>query len=490
MKQMNSSHSSRFIIRQVAAIAILAVGGCCVAVASCPRVGLPETSPFLPNVSISDLDPDLKNDLHAAEKYEKAVRKLLDEEKFSELERVAASARVTKARFSGGGWTLYAFYSGLQGPTFSNCGKASEVDWQAHLQKLKRWVSLNPQSITARIALADAYVGYAWQVRGDDYGGAVSSDAWKPFTERIQLAKDTLDDASALEQKCPHWYVVMQQVGRAQGWTLEELTALMERAFSFEPLYYYYYREHAFTLQPRWYGQVGDAERFADYISARIGGMQGASIYFEIATTLNCTGCSEGKSQFARMSWPKIQQGYAATEELYGTSIHKLNEFAHLAIRADDRPVALKLFVRIGDNWDVDTWKKRSYFESSKGWAFVAPPEIEEISKLAANLRTPAGDRYYRQVDSEFQKRHAADVKQCAQAAKDTTVFYVIIKLAKDGSVQELKAWPPTNASTCVLPKLAQEHFAAPPQAPQWIELQAGELPVLSFQTGLPDAGE
>ncbi len=122
MKQRNSTRniaprcSSHFQVRQLAAIVILVVGVSCSAWASCPRFGLPSNSPFGPKESVADLNPDLKNDMHAAQKYEKAVQKLLNEEKFSELDKAADSARATKARFSGGSWTLYVFYSALQEP--------------------------------------------------------------------------------------------------------------------------------------------------------------------------------------------------------------------------------------------------------------------------------------------------------------------------------------------------------------------------------------
>ena len=489
---------SPFPASQLAVVIVLLVSACpSLPAANCPASASSlNVKRYVPDPPIAgDLNADMKTDVRATEKYEKAVQEMLQKEKFAELDALAASARADKTRFLGGGWKLHGFYTALHGSSFSACGRATEAEWQAHVEKLKRWASLRPQSITARVALAEAYVGYAWYVRGDRFADVVADKAWKPFKENIQLAKDTLDDASVLPEKCPHWYFVMQQVGRAQGWGLEELTSLLNQAVSFEPLYYYYYREHAFTLEPRWYGSEGDAERFAEQTSVRIGGKQGAIVYFEIAVTLNCTGCSESKSQLARMSWEKIQQGYAAEEELYGTSIHKLNEFAHLAIRAEDRPVALPLFVRIGDNWDKDTWKTRSYFDSSKAWAWAIPPDLDQLSLVIfANRQTPEGDRYHRQVESDFTKRHAVELKQCAETEKDASdPFWIFMRVGKDGMVQEMKAWPPTRLSTCFLPKITERQFAAPPQPSYSIALEITTRPhVMSWgpTVELPDPGE
>ena len=451
---------------------------------------------YLPDPPIAgDLNADVKTDVHASEKYDKAVQDLLEQEKFAELDALAASARASKSRFSGGSWKLYGFYDALRGSSFTACGKATEAEWQAHLEKLKRWASLRPQSITARVALAEAYVGYAWYIRGGGFANVVAEKAWKPFEQNIQLAKDTLDDASRLPDKCPHWYLVMQRVGRAQGWGLEELTALLSQAVTFEPLYYYYYREHAFTLQPRWYGAEGDAERFAEQTAARVGGKQGDMVYFEIAVSLNCTGCSESKSQFARISWQKIQRGHAVEEELYGTSIPKLNQFAHLAILAEDRPVALRLFVRIGDNWDKTTWKTYSYFDQSRQWAWAIPDDLDKIEQASyASRQTRAGDDYYRRVESAFTKRYAAELKQCTETEKDDSEpFALLIRLGSDGIAQEMKAWPPTRLSACFMPKIIKARFTAPPQPSYPVALGIETRPHAmrwGLTSELPDAGE
>jgi len=474
---------------------VLFIASPIVRASTCPTSATLKVSRYLPDPPVAgNLNPDMKTDIHAGAKYEKALQELFGQEKFAELDAYAASVRANKSRFSGGGWKLYGFYFALR--DYAACGKATDnAEWLAYIEKLKRWVSQRPQSITARVALAEAYEDYAWHIRGNSYANVVAENAWEPFHQNVQLAKDTLDDASALPDKCPHWYLVMQQVGRSQGWGLEELTALLNQAVAFEPLYYYYYREHAVTLEPRWYGEPGDAERFAEQTAARIGGPQGDMVYFEIADTLNCTGCSESKAQFARMSWERMQRGYAAEEQAYGTALHKLNEFAHLAIRAEDRAVALELFVRIGDNWDKATWKTYSYFDGSRQWAWAIPDDLNKLFKASyESRRTREGDDYYRRVEADFTKRYAAALKQCAEAEKDDSEpFEVLIRLASDGAPQEMKAWPPTRLSACFMPKIMTTRFVAPPQPSYPVALGIATRPHTTrwgITAELPDAGE
>ena len=187
------------------------------------------------------------------------------------------------------------------------------------------------------------------------------------MNERVEIARRTLVEAASLTAKCPHWYAAMQLVALAQGWDKAKARALLERAVAFEPGYYHFYREYANYLLPRWFGEDGEAEAFAEEVSNGVGGKEGAFLYFEIATVLNCL--CKGEDHLTTMSWPQIKKGYAALEELYGTSNPKRNRFAMMATKAPDKPAAQLMFAQIGNDWDAGTWYKRSAFENAKAWA-------------------------------------------------------------------------------------------------------------------------
>jgi hypothetical protein len=80
------------------------------------------------------------------------VRELLNQEKFEEIDRLAATARSTKARFVGGGWKLYSLYGEIC--RVPNGDDATDADWTASFERLKRWTVQKPTSITPRVALA------------------------------------------------------------------------------------------------------------------------------------------------------------------------------------------------------------------------------------------------------------------------------------------------------------------------------------------------
>jgi hypothetical protein len=300
------------------------------------------------------------------EEYRGQMSELLSRQDFDGLEHAADTARSNKSRFPGGPWKLYFFYDAISKP--SGGRQASDADWNSHLALLTQWISRKPQSSTARIALAEAYLEYGRKARGNGYADTVTDEGWQRYGGRAELAVSALKEAATLPDKCPYWYDAMMQVAVAQGWSKERTKALVEESISFEPSFYHVYRDYANYLQPKWHGTEGEAEAFADAISQRIGGEEGSFIYFEIATVLICTPCGNAANP-ASLSWPKIKEGYAALEHLYGTSDLKMNRFAFLAAKFGDKSAAKEVFARIGDNWDQGVWTNRERFDAAKVWA-------------------------------------------------------------------------------------------------------------------------
>ncbi len=302
--------------------------------------------------------------------YRAEIQALVARRAFAELDQAAESARSSKDRLGGGLWKLFVFYEVVSGSAGGT--NATDRDRSERLSLLQNWVAARPQSITGRVALAELYRDYGWAERGNSYADQVTESGWKGYKTRVGQAYTTLVEAEKLSAKCPNWYFVMLEVARDQGWDKQPTHMLFERAISFEPSYYHYYREYALNLLPKWSGEPGDTEAFAEESSGRIGGRQGAFIYFEIATVLYCLGLDRpGKPT---LSWSKIQQGFAEMEEKYGATMLKLNRFAYLAVLYGDREVAKRILGRVGDNWDPGVWGKREIFDGSRLWVGLRNP--------------------------------------------------------------------------------------------------------------------
>jgi hypothetical protein len=427
------------------------------------------------------LNGDLSADIHALHDFTDAAARLLKEEKFEELDCLADHARSGKERLPGGLWKVHLLYLGLRQPVPYPV-HATQEDWTDLLQRLQRWAGARPESITARVALALAHLEYASDARGSGYASTVSQSGWKLFEERTAEAKRILTEASKLATKCPEWYVAMQMVSQNQSWPVTEARALFEEANKFEPEYYTYARDLASYLLPKWSGEPGDAEKFVQEIADRIGGDKGDILYFQVAAAdyVIC-GCKDNP----QLSWDRIKRGFEASEKHYGVSMVNLNRIAYLASYFGERdPVyAVKVFKRIGDQWDAESWRSHEDFEQIKQWVSLVAPaaaKVREIEETAeANEKMPEGARY----KAVFEKKYRELVQECVRSDGESVTewagkFKTLTNLGAKGTVEDLRIQSMGPVVSCLGKKLysfKQENatpFPPPPQAPYWIELR------------------
>ena len=447
------------------------------------------------NVSEADfagLNGDLSADVHAIGNYEGTIAHILKEEKFDQLDCLADRARSGKERLPGGIWKIHILYAGLDLPVQSPM-HATHEDWSALLQRLQRWETTRPKSISARVALASAYINYAWDARGNGMSGTVSGSGWKAFAERTAEAKRILDEASTLPAKCPEWYSAMQNVAQNQGWDVAQARAIYDEAVKFEPGYYYYARYLASYLLPKWAGEQGDAEKFIQEASDRVGGDQGDILYFEIAALpgLIC-GCEDEP----HLSMERIVKGFEASEKQYGVSLLSLNQVAYLAAKnkETDAVVADKAFARIGAQWSEETWEKKEDFDTTKQWAATWAPRVAKTREMEAtaqaNMQTPEGSRY----KVAFEKTYRDIVQQCVRSDGDSQTpsegkFKTFTQVGAKGTIEADAIYAMNAVTMCVRRKLGlawrekSPVFAPPPQAPYWVALEldwADFVPVAS----------
>jgi hypothetical protein len=298
--------------------------------------------------------------------YQSHIGAIFTEGDFAQLEKEAYQVRNSRSRLRGGVWKLFGFYDGVA--KLSTDTRAADSDWDAHLVAIKKWISTYPDSATARIALAETYINYKWVARGNGYANSVSESGWSLFHQRVELGKAALVDAARVRERCPYWYEAMQQIALAEGWDKQQARELLDRATAFEPTYYHFYREYANFLLPKWYGEEGETQAFAEEVSKRVGDPNGSIIYFEIASQLACQ-CDKERNSLAGMSWPRVKQGYAELQQLYGTSNMKTNRFAYMSFLAEDKASARDTFSALGDSWNRSVWQSADNFESAKKWA-------------------------------------------------------------------------------------------------------------------------
>jgi hypothetical protein len=417
--------------------------------------------------------------IRALNNYADAIAELLKQKRFAELDCIADSARSSKARFSGGAWKIRNIYIGLSQP---RPGHPTEEDWKNHFRLLHEWTYKRSHSTTARIALAESYIGYGWNARGNGYADTVSESGWKIFGERIQKARRILEANRNLATKCPEWYLDMETIAQAQGWNSVAEEKLAKRAFAFEPEYQNLYRVHAQTLLPKWRGSEGDAERFLEAAADKLGGDVGDAVYFLVTTSCFCFG-----KELNQFSGPRLLRGFAANERLHGPSLNNSNWLAYVALHVDDAVAADEAFKTIGSDWDKEVWGNEETFEASKsradGYAVIQRRERQEDEEARANIKTPEGAAYQRSVLERLDPIE----KGCVPASEaDLNKLELSMLISKEGSLLQTRSNPHSSMTNCMARALMAPHktedgpLPVPPRDRYWVIVEIDPLLISS----------
>jgi hypothetical protein len=279
------------------------------------------------------------------------VRRQLMSGEFEELEKTAATLAERKERFPGGDWKLFRFFQGLAKP--ENAEAAADVGWQHHKEAVEKWVKARPRSTAAHIALGQTFVEHAWSARERDLPIRYLRTA-DAFRGRLAHARRVLIEVRSAPDRGAHWYSVMQTVALGEAWERDDYESLFTEAVRVDPQYEHFYSAKARYLLPRWYGQEGEWERFADQSARTIGGKEGSALYAHIAWEMSRHFRVSDFFEQNGVSWSRIRQGYVDREALYGETVRHLNELCLLAGGARDKSTVRAVLPRIGDRWDAD----------------------------------------------------------------------------------------------------------------------------------------
>ena len=309
--------------------------------------------------------PRIRDDRPFAD-YQREILNDFKAENFDAIDKKADKARQQKERFTGGYWKISMLYDSLT--KFYGEDVQTEELWQAHLAKVKKWKQKSPDSITARIVLAESYTAYGWFARGTGFSYTVKDEDSDKLHERLGLAYDELLEAGKLKNKCPEWYDAMLFLAMAQDWDAKDYDQLLEEAIKFEPDYYYYYYSKAENSLPRWGGEKGDIEKFAARIGEIDSKEQNINYYLYVSNLFECHFSDITKPQ--NISWEKTKLGYRELEKKYGIDKRRLNQYSLIASSYEDMPEAYNAFKKIGNDWDDEVYSEKR-FNEIKSWAIA-----------------------------------------------------------------------------------------------------------------------
>jgi hypothetical protein len=160
------------------------------------------------------------------------------------------------------------------------------------------------------------------------------------------------------------WNVLLA-VGKGQGWEKGMFDAVVAEAVAAEPGFFPVDATRAVTLMPRWYGEPGEWETYAQQASDRPGGL-GAEAYTRIVISLY--GYHDNIFRDSGASWPRTREGIRMILEKYPKSLENLHNGIVLAAEAEDREFARELLARAGDGYLPYVWGDPKRFARVRHW--------------------------------------------------------------------------------------------------------------------------
>lgn len=277
----------------------------------------------------------------------KKVRLALENRRFDELEADAKEMREKKENFVDGGPKSFQFYY-----TFGTGGESEEV-WQQHDKLHQEWIAAKPDSITARIAHAAFLNVYAWRARGSGYANTVGEENFRIFRERLEKSAQILEAARKLPEKDRHWWHQLMTVALGQSWPKPLFEKLIAEAHAFDHAFYMIDDSRVYSLLPRWLGEPGEWEAYAEAAAARPDGL-GAESYARMVNSVSIY--YDNVFRETKANWPKTREGLEIIRQKFPFSLYWINASAKLATQGEDWPLAMEMFRRIGNNALNPVW--------------------------------------------------------------------------------------------------------------------------------------
>jgi hypothetical protein len=200
-------------------------------------------------------------------------------------------------------------------------------------------------------------VSYARHARDPMSALSARDVAGSPLAERLARASDLFQTARKFDEKSPMLWFEGQRVALLQGWPAKEVLREFYEAKRAEPGFWHYDGQVAEFLLPNWYGKAGDWEKLAE---AEIQRGDGLGVEEYARTVYEMSAHYQNVFKDSRAGWALVKEGYGAMVQKYPESGKLLNQFALLAILADDLPEAHEAFKAMGGRADPSVWSGRN----------------------------------------------------------------------------------------------------------------------------------
>lgn len=292
-------------------------------------------------------------------------------EDFPRLEEMADRFRSGKSRTPSGLWHLTLFYGGIDSlaERQKRAALGGDIDGAFELieSTTRKWMRKYPDSPAAHIVHAGVLIDHGWAYRGGDYASKVKPESWAPFRKYIAMARDHLEKHKEVASRDPRWYETMLTIARAENWERDEFEKLLAEAVNREPLHYQTYFMALEYLMPKWHGDVGEVETFAQDATSRTQGQEGQGMYARIYWYASQSQFANDLFEDSLAVWPRMKAGFEDVVARYPDSWN-LNNYARFACLARDKAKTKELLERTESSIVPEAWTPQSLRAQCAAW--------------------------------------------------------------------------------------------------------------------------
>lgn len=323
----------RFASLIIAVLAMLLAPGCA------QRSDVPDS------IAALSLQEATSNDLTA-------WRELLRQGKYDELEKIANDLRATHSKYRNGRGRLWRLtWAALP----DNPGGMTEEDYQQSFALLEGWLKAHPKSINARLSMANVWEKYAFFARGGQVVPLTPESRLKAFAERSAKASKYLDEIKDITSHVDNVYRRLR-IELSKGIGEKPDINLVYDGLKDDPRNMELVHGMAICLLPRWFGEPGELEKFADEVVRRTKRTCGELHYVTAAVA-----AKEFLKSYLLDTHPfdyaRLRQGFRDLERLYPKSREHLDDEVHFAFMADDLETVYAIMEQIGDQPRLESWQ-------------------------------------------------------------------------------------------------------------------------------------
>lgn len=302
------------------------------------------------SLALSMPAPAIASELGERWKIVRRVQKLVRARDYAGLSALARTYRVTRARTPSGTWKLAIFHGSIRAAL--PLPEPQQHCTFAAVKFLKRWRMATPRSPAPYIATGTLLLDRAWCYRGTKLAADTPPSVWPAYRRNVRHALTLLSRHRRIASRDPEFYVVMEDIYRAQGREKDQARKLFERASKRHPYYYGIYAHAYYDAMPQWGGSLELMDEIGRYAVERTRRRDGISTYARYYLSASVEGCECWKEA---IDWPRMRESMIDLGQRRPEPWLFAN-FARVSCEMKDAETARLWFEKLGDGPGSEVW--------------------------------------------------------------------------------------------------------------------------------------